>query len=279
MIRILINAMISTILWIILSILSVGGKAKQRRQHRIIGYRPDPVKPALPSGIRDSPLYFSYNDFVHAFSDTQGLFNTQAALPRGRIYTSLLRAVVDDQTIRSKNELAAFLAYVLFMSKGLTIVDESGQSRWRSPASFMEWLNPTNADFIIRKRDTEGLLTSKKPQTFTKRAYLPIASKVEYKEASLAIFGDERLCQQPSSVNAHEYINWRVSLWKWRRSGAQKALRSGRNISGPAAQLDADGLCAESDTIYQIYTIWKTELKSKKPAYNNFKCPTQQQPL
>lgn len=207
---------------------SAAGKRRKRLSR--VGVRPDPpLKPFTNSSL----IYVSYTAFLRGFINSQGYYNRRAPIPSNSTYATFIDTVTASP-IKDKNELSAFMAHVLVSSKGLTVSREN---------------NTSIIDDLTR--------------TYFRRGYLGIKGADDYKQASLDVFGDLRLLDVPELILQDESINWKVSLWNWKRS-----------LTDPIDfNLMAKGLIGwtSCDVVYNVYAILKKEWDPKGEPFSKCK--------
>lgn len=202
----------------------------RRRRLLRVGVRPDPP---LKPFTNTSSIYISYTHFIRGFINTQGLFNRTALIPSNTTYSTFMEVTVADESIKSKNELSAFVAHTLVASKGL-----------------------------VQKREVDNLFLDELMRNYNLRGYLGIKGMKMYQEASLSLFKDLRLMEAPELVTQDESINWKVSLWNWKRAVSNSNLQN--NFIDIAEQLLGPNSC---ETVFKIYTILKQEWDPKSKQY------------
>jgi predicted chitinase len=110
--------------------------------------------------------------------------------------------------ITDKRELAMFLAQTIKESAGLKdIVEGCSKTKAGCPQRFNEGGVPG--------------------QQYYGRGYIQLTHAYNYKKASEAIFGDDRLLQNPDLVK-NEDVAWQVSFWFWKNNvHNNKAVQEG----------------------------------------------------
>lgn len=216
----------------------VEGK-RRTSEHRRVGFVQDP--PGLLPGAHLSPVYVSYNSFVHTFIKARGLFAPNAPIPSAATYVSMMNAVIQSKHFKDREALANFVAHALFFSSGFTRkelarpVEGSVDRLVEEPVSVER---PTDRSASVeRPVSTEGQvsasasashstsashshshstsLSTSALHSYHPRGYCPVEGEAAYRDASLKIFGDDRLVLVPELVSADEDVNWRVSILSW----------------------------------------------------------------
>jgi hypothetical protein len=210
---------ISRLLFLLIFALLCEGN--RRRRLLRVGVQPDP--PLAPFTIT-SDLYISYTNFLRGFIKSQGIFNQYAPIPSNSTYATFMNSVAADGEIEDKNELSLFMAHVLVSSKGL-VHSKKQQSMF---------------DELTRN--------------YNRRGYLGIEGTEDYKQASLDIYKDLRLLETPELVAQDQLINWKVSLWNWKRCASTRIQEL----------MDKTG---DYSVVGRVYTILKTEWDPKSESY------------
>lgn len=112
--------------------------------------------------------------------------------PSDAQYNSIVSKAGPIGNITDKRELAMFLANVVLSSKGFTQIRE---------------LNPTNYSYP-HSLNVPG-------KEYYGRGYINLAWAYNYLAASLALYGDDRLLQNPDLVETDDQVAWDVSFWYW----------------------------------------------------------------
>ncbi|PVV01530.1 hypothetical protein BB560_004045 [Smittium megazygosporum] len=99
--------------------------------------------------------------------------------------------------ISSNMEAAMFLAQILWESDGLRAKEEYYCQTNDCSTAYSSAL------------DLPG-------KVYSGRGYIQLTWASNYQDASMALFGDDRLLQDPDQVSANEDIAWAVSFWYWR---------------------------------------------------------------
>lgn len=211
---------IKRLLLLIFSFLSLQLIEGTRRRRLLrVGIRPDPH---LAPFTKTSSLYISYTSFLRGFIKSQGIFNRYAPIPSNSTYATFMDTVAADGDIDDKNEMALFMAHALISSKGL-VADKTRTGLFKD-------------------------LT----RNYSHRGYFGISGVEDYKRASLDICTDLRLLEAPELISQDESVNWKVSLWNWRRC----ALKKIRRMKGKS-----------EEAVYQVYKILKGEWDPKSELY------------
>lgn len=207
-----------------------------RRRKRLtrVGIRPDPP---LKPFVNTSDLYISYTKFLRGFINSQGLFNRTAPIPSNSTYANLMNTVASitplcHPKIKDKNELSAFMAHVLVSSKGLTVSREN---------------NTSIVDDLTR--------------TYFRRGYLGIKGADEYRQVSLDLFNDFRLLDVPELILQDDSVNWKISIWNWKRS-----LSEPLDFNLMVKSFIGGGK-RECENVYKVYTILKKEWDPKSELF------------
>lgn len=207
----------------------------RRRRLLRVGKRPDPP---LKPFTNTSDIYISYTLFLRGFINTQGLFNRTAPVPGNLTYAAFMDVVAQGGSIKSRNELSAFVAHAVVASKGLTRVRDSN----------------TNIFDELTTR------------SYCSRGYLGLEGITQYKDASLDLFNDQRLLEAPELILQDETINWKTSLWNWKRVVLDYNLQ--QDFANVTEALLGPKLC---ETVYKVYSILKQEWDPKSKQYKGCK--------
>lgn len=101
--------------------------------------------------------------------------------------------------ITSKRELAMFIAQVMKESDGLRAKEEYCSRTARG----------------CPHANNNGGAPGKK---YHGRGYIQLTHAYNYKEASRAIYGDDRLLRNPELVATNEDVAWRTAFWFWKKN-------------------------------------------------------------
>ena len=212
-----------------------------RRRKRLtrVGIRPDP--PHKPF-VNTTQLYKSYTKFIRGFINSQGLFNRNAPMPSNSTYAHFMNTVASTvplnyTKLKDKNELSAFMAHVLVSSKGLTVSREN---------------NTSIVDDLTR--------------SYFRRGYLGIKGADKYRQVSLDLFDDFRLLEVPELVLQDDSINWKITLWNWKRALKDQPLNFNDTVK---SLIGSDGRACEN--VFKIYTILKKEWDPESKLFSNCK--------
>jgi hypothetical protein len=175
-----------SLILIIIIIYATFTEGKRKSIHKRIGFLQDP--PGLHPNAYLSPVYITFNTFIHGFVSTRGLFapKREASIPGNSTYTSMMNAVIESEEFKDREELAHFLSHALYFSKGFT--------RKECPS----------AAFSLALHSYHG------------RGYCPLRGEEAYRAASLEIFKDDRLVLAPELISFDEQTNWRTSILAWK---------------------------------------------------------------
>lgn len=184
---------------LILIVLFIGTFVEGRRKkiHKRVGFRADPE--GLRVAVKAAPFYISYNTFSRAFVRSRGLFAPRAPIPRNETYTLMINTLTESALLSNKLQLADFLGFIFWTSKGLTI---------------KEW------------RQTDLSVPS-----FNARGYAAISGVEAYRSLSLKIYGDDRLIIAPELILIDEQLNWRASLLHWNSIKSKSPDKSVQKIA------------------------------------------------
>lgn len=152
--------------------------------------------------------------------------------------------------ITSAREAAMFLANILWESDGLQAKEEiacKDKPKWCA----QNYKTP---------EDSPG-------KTYWGRGYIQLSWEYNYKAASKALFGDNRLVEDPKSVAQNDGLAWAVSFWFWKQNvhgdkGVQEG-KFGSSINKINGALECKG--AAKDKAKKRYTMYKAVLKVFAP--------------
>jgi hypothetical protein len=194
---------------------------RRRKLSRMVS-RPDPP---LKPFTNTSNVYISYAQFLKSFTSTQGIYNKTATAPSNTTYSTFMDTIVQDGSIMDKDDLSAFMAHAFVLSNGLA----------------------------SKKEEDSLSILDEFSRTYNTRGYLGISGPDAYREASNEIFHDYRLLEDPEMIVQNETVNWKVSLWSWRRAIREAASEQIEKI----CQYLTFTKCPE---IQKVYSIIKKEL-------------------
>ena len=119
-----------------------------------------------------------------------------------------LSAALSHSKIKDKKEAAMFMAHIWHNSAGLKEKRELY----------------CMVDLERCKEPYKGALPGR---VYYGRGYMSLATEGNYREASQALFKDDRLLKNPELVAEDECISWRVAIFFWERN-VQDAAKSGK---------------------------------------------------
>lgn len=166
---------------LLLLLISTFGEGKRKKIHKRVGFRADPE--GLQVAVKAAPFYISYNTFSRAFVRTRGLFAPKAPIPGNETYSLMMHTLIESPLLDNKSQLADFLGYIFWTSKGLTV---------------KEWPQTTLSI-----------------PSFHARGYAGISGPEAYRSLSQRLYGDDRLAIAPELLLIDERVNWRASLLYW----------------------------------------------------------------
>ena len=117
--------------------------------------------------------------------------------PSKNLYSSFISRAYKDGDITSNRELAMFLANILHESGGLIY---NREIRCKNDGCPQEYRN--SGDF-------SGVY-------YYGRGFIQLTWSYNYRDASFALFGDDRLVINPDLVAQSEDYSWAVSFWFWK---------------------------------------------------------------
>lgn len=117
--------------------------------------------------------------------------------PSNTLYTSFVSRAPNDGGITTKRELAMFLAEILHESGGLIYKREI---RCQNDGCPYDYRTPG---------DPAGVY-------YYGRGFIQLTWSYNYRAASYALFGDDRLVRNPDLVAQSDDYSWAVSFWFWK---------------------------------------------------------------
>lgn len=145
-----------------------------------------------------SKSYFENLPYCTQQEFDQALALTNFPAPSYLQYQEFINTIAHGQ-ISSKLELAMFLAQMLHESIGLIHKEEISCANNACPNSYNT------------AQDYQG-------KQYYGRGYVQLSWYYNYAAASMDLFGDLRLAQDPDSVAKSERLAWAVSFWYWKTS-------------------------------------------------------------
>ncbi|OQV15013.1 putative Chitinase 6 [Hypsibius exemplaris] len=130
----------------------------------------------------------SKEEFITAVTSAGGFGVT----PSDEQYRNFVARAVNGQ-ITTKRELAMFLANVIHESAGLTTKEEWGPP---APGTYPNTVG-------VPGKNYHG------------RGYIQLTWDYNYKNASMALYGDLRLLNDPDQVKSNDMISWDTAFWYW----------------------------------------------------------------
>jgi predicted chitinase len=143
-------------------------------------------------------LSITLDEFQKAFT------STGYPVPSYQKYQNFIKNAQPLGNIRSKRELAMFLAQIIWESGGLQYLEEIDCKINGCIDSYRTW------------DDYSGV-------RYYGRGYIQLSWSYNYKAASLALFNDLRLYTNPNLVAENEETSWAVSFWYWKANVQSKA--------------------------------------------------------
>jgi chitinase len=192
------------------------------------------------SSSSSGSINVSQDDFIKAWTNgKQYLPDSNIAQPTTEQYKAFINNAGTMGGITSKTELAMFLAQIMWESGGLIYKSELACQTDNCAGSY---------------QDSTGL----PGKYYYGRGYIQLTWGANYKAASLGLYNDDRLLQNPDQVATNEDYAWGVSFWFWKNN--VKPFLSSTNSFGLSTNAINGALeCSGSNTDkakkrYQIYT-------------------------
>ncbi|KAL0485695.1 chitinase [Acrasis kona] len=133
----------------------------------------------------------SYQQFANAVT------SSGYQKPSGDKYNAFINNYEKAGGITSNRELAMFLSEILWESGGLIYKEEIRCKQSKCPGDYRS--------------------PGDDPHKFYYgRGYIQLTWSYNYRDASKALFGDNRLVNDPDMVARDENVAWKVSFWFWR---------------------------------------------------------------
>jgi len=159
------------------------------------------------SMMTTSDALINENEFQNAL-----LFN-EFRMPSHEQYVQFSSQLFSRGGISDKREAAMFLAQILFQTSGLRFKKELACVSDGCPSRYHKTL----------------LANTSKDTRYFGRGYIQLAYDFNYKEASMDLFNDARLLENPDLVADEEQINWAVAFWYWKKKvGTIDGVKEGR---------------------------------------------------
>lgn len=194
-------------------------------------------------------LNVSQDDFIKAWTNgKQFLPDPNVPTPTADQYNAFIKNAGPDGGITSKTELAMFMAEIMWESGGLYYKAELACKDNNCAGSYV---------------DNVGL----SGKYYYGRGYIQLTWGANYKEASQALYNDDRLLQNPDTVATNEDAAWGVSYWYWKNkvkptlAGTYKFGLATKAINGA---LECSG--ANTDKATKRYKIYTEILKVFEPS-------------
>lgn len=153
------------------------------------GSDPSPNPNPDPSPTPDGTI--TYQQFVDAVRACG--YST----PSNSLYTSFVSRAARDGLITTKRELAMFLAEIVHESGGLYYKREIICQKDGCPNSYRSAGDPPGIYYYGR-------------------GFIQLTWSYNYRAASYALFGDDRLVKNPDLVAQSDDYSWAVSFWFWK---------------------------------------------------------------
>jgi len=151
------------------------------------GSGPSPTPTPTPSG----GVGVSYDQFVAAVTATNGY-----PTPSQDQYNSFNNNYASAGGITTQRELAMFLSEILWESGGLIYKAEIACQNDGCPGSYRSPGDDPNLFYYGR-------------------GYIQLSWSYNYKAASEALYGDDRLVSNPDQVANNEDVAWQTAFWFW----------------------------------------------------------------
>ena len=194
---------------------------------------------ASSSSSGSGSLNITQDDFIKAWTNgKQYLPDANISTPTADQYKAFIDNAASKGGITSKTELAMFLAEIMWESGGLIYKSELACSTNNCAGSY---------------QDSTGL----SGKYYYGRGYIQLTWGANYKAASLALFNDDRLLQNPEQVSTNEEYAWDVSFWFW-KTNVKPTLNNSYNFGLATKAINGALECSGSGTDkakkrYQIY--------------------------
>jgi predicted chitinase len=156
---------------------------------------PNTLSPKTNEPTANSTL-FTEQDFVKAVT----ALGSPAAQSKAKPFIDSLK----DGTITTKREAAMFLAQLWHESMGLEHKEEIACKSSEASKAACDKNYPLTAG------------KGKLGKHYYGRGYIQLTWDYNYEKASLALFNDTRLLDDPDSVAKSEELAWRTAAWYWK---------------------------------------------------------------
>ena len=190
--------------------------------------------PSTASG----PLNISWDDFLKAWTNgKQYIPDPNISSPTQAQYNAFIKNAGPAGGITSKAELAMFFAEIMFESGGLIYKAEIACKDTGCPGSYT---------------DSTGI-----PGKYY-YGYIQLTWGSNYKAASMNLFQDDRLLQDPDQVATNEDYAWGVSFWFWKtivKPALQGTLKFGLATNAINGALECRGTDpTKAKNRFKVYT-------------------------
>lgn len=185
-------------------------------------------------------LNVSQDQFIKAWTNgKQYLPDPNISQPTADQYKAFINNAASKGGITTKTELAMFLAEIMWESGGLVYKSELACKDNNCSGSY---------------QDSTGI----SGKYYYGRGYIQLTWGANYKAASLALFNDDRLLQNPDQVATTEEYAWDVSFWFW-KTNVKPTLNNTFKFGLATKAINGALECSGSSTDkakkrYQIYT-------------------------
>ena len=150
------------------------------------------------SSTGSSGINVTWDEFLAAWTaGKQYLPDSNIQQPTQAQYDAFIKEAGPAGGITSRMELAMFLAQIMWESGGLIYKSELACASNNCQGSYV---------------DSVGLAG----KYYYGRGYIQLTWGANYQKASLALYNDDRLLQNPDQVATDETVAWGVSFWYWK---------------------------------------------------------------
>ena len=185
-------------------------------------------------------LGITQDQFIKAWTNgKQFLPDPNIPAPNTDQYNAFINNASSKGGITTKTELAMFLAEIMWESGGLYYKAELACKTNNCAGSY---------------QDSTGI----PGKYYYGRGYIQLTWGANYKAASTALYGDDRILQNPDQVATDENSAWGVSFWFW-KTNVKPALKNTFNFGLATNAINGALECKGSATDkakkrFQIYT-------------------------